>query len=130
MSKQCLQCPNIIPDKNKFCSKACAASYNNKGRQRSFESRLKTANKLTGKRKFSLYDWDWNEIQHYYDADNSTRDCYRKFEFNYNVEKEAQDKGLFHTRPPKKFDLEAALIENSTAIRSYVKKYLIQEWQV
>lgn len=127
MSKQCLQCPNIIPDKNKFCSKSCAASYNNKGRQRSFESRLKTANKLTGKRKFSIYDWDWTSIQQYYDEGFSTRDCYKKFEFSYNIEKEARNNGLFRTRPPQKFDLQAALVENSTSMRGQVKKYLIKD---
>lgn len=51
--KLCLCCEKPIPyelkTSNKFCSKSCAATFNNKGRVRSEESKQKTSEKLKGR---------------------------------------------------------------------------------
>lgn len=41
--KQCQQCSKEIPNSKKFCNSSCAASYNNKLRVRSDESKAKVA---------------------------------------------------------------------------------------
>lgn len=50
----CTFCDSILPynqRKNKFCSRSCAALYNNQFRIHSLESRNKTSNTLTGRKR-------------------------------------------------------------------------------
>ena len=47
MTLMCLQCLDK-PASIKFCSSSCAATYNNKGRVRSIESRVKTSQSMRG----------------------------------------------------------------------------------
>lgn len=111
---------------NTFCNKSCAARYNNCGRIRSNESKLKTSNSLINRNKKCILNWDWQAIQEYYNNDHSIRECEHRFSISFAVWNEAKKQGLFITRSPKLFNLLGALTENSTATRKQVKKHLIQ----
>jgi hypothetical protein len=58
--KKCLECNNIIKTGNKFCSKSCSASYSNKRRKHSKETKRKISKSLKGQRNGNA------ELERYY----------------------------------------------------------------
>ncbi len=154
--KKCKQCDEPLPYEsrnNKFCNRACAATYNNTGRVRSLESKLKTSLSLKNKAidkplqnksrktrnrkeyfqnyrlRINLSEWNWMEIQEYYNSGHGTRDCERKFHrLNNYVWQEAKKAGLFISRPPVKFNLQENLVENNKkAKRDSIKRELVAQ---
>ncbi len=47
--RHCKYCGSLLDSKRKFCDRSCSASFNNKGRKMSLESKRKTSKSLGGK---------------------------------------------------------------------------------
>ena len=120
----CINCNKSIPKTNKFCNSSCAASFNNKGRIRSEESRRKTFVALSRKQYSSSIDWQ--AVQFYYDSGHSIRACEQKFNFSLGISYKAAKSKLLITRKQPNFKIENHLIIGSNPNRERFKSCLIK----